>query len=264
MKMVAAAKLRRAQMAAVGSRPYAQTLSEILFGLVSEDFVHPLFEKNENPSKALVLIYTTNRGLCGGFNSNLLRRTETFARESLASVGHIDIDVIGKKGRDFYKAKNKAVKNVFLEYADKLSFEEAKKMALEMIESFQNKNYDAVYLAYNQFKSALTQETTITQVLPISIQQNELQAASLIEPIYEPNKTEMLEGLIPKYLATQIYQAHLESVASELGARMTAMENATNNARDMIGLLTLEYNRARQAAITKELMDIVNGAESIK
>lgn len=259
MKMVAAAKLRRAQQAVVHARPYANYLQQIMISMASSQESHPLFQESLQPTKACFLIYTSNRGLCGGFNSSLLRKVETFLKSLSHHYKQIDIQMIGKKGRDFYKSKKRSLKDVLL--LDALSFEEAKKMALPMIDGFLKGHYDEYYLGYNRFKSALSQEVTIEKLLPIKAVAKQ---TTTVDYLFEPSKKDVLETIIPKYVATQIYRAHLESNASELGARMTAMGSATTNAGEMMDKLTLQYNRLRQAAITKELMDIVNGAEAIK
>lgn len=266
--MVAAAKLRRAQQAVVGARPYGDGLRDLIQGLLAGDVEHPLFLPQGSEKKASLLVYTSNRGLCGGFNSNLLRRVSVHLTTVTGSFPEVDLRVIGKKGRDYFKARNVSPKEIFIEYADKLTFADAQKMAGEMIAGFLQGEYGAYQMAYNRFKSALSQDIQIKTLLPITLEKTTESAGITVESgrhyIYEPSKNAVLDLLIPKYLAIQLYSAHLESVASELGARMAAMENATNNASDMIGRLTLKYNRARQAAITTELMDIVNGAESIK
>ncbi|MBX7147694.1 ATP synthase F1 subunit gamma [bacterium] len=269
MKMVAAAKLRRASQAVEASRPYSKGMKKIIasIALKTSDFSHPLFVAKETPKKVAVLVFTSNRGLCGGFNSNLLRKLENAIKTDMGTREQIDVDVIGKKGRDFYSSRKRNVSNVYLEYADSFTFADAEKLAQGMVAGFNEGKYDEYYFAFNQFKSALTQIVTIEKLLPISVDAfkgDNAQGDNLVDYIYEPGKIEVLEQALPRYLAQQLYQAHLESVASELGARMTAMDNATRNARDMMGKLTLQYNRARQAAITTELMDIVNGAESIK
>lgn len=271
MKMVAAAKLRRAQQAVVASRPYANSLGQVIAQISEkgESGAHPLFVAKESPKKASFLMYTSNRGLCGGFNSNLLRRSERQFAENFTHLELLDIQMIGKKGRDFYRSRKRSPSEIFLKWADSFTFEEASEVAGKMIAGFLEGQFDEYYLVFNQFKSALSQEVTFQKLLPFQPEgekkkENSNEALNLVDYIYEPSRQQVLDYLIPKVLATHIYRAHLESVASELGARMTAMENATGNANDMISRLTLQYNRARQASITKELMDIVNGAESIK
>ncbi len=272
MKMVAAAKLRRASMAVVSARPFGQNLKEMIQAIVARDenVSHPLLKNNEHPKKAAFLVYTSNKGLCGGFNSNLMRRLENFLKDRSGVYDILDLNIIGKKGRDFCRSRKREPKEVFLQYADSFPFIEAQKIATQIMDGFSAGDYDEYYLVYNQFKSAMTQEIQIEKLLPLTVETGQPSPGqsdtmkNLVDFIYEPSKQEVLETLLPKFVATQIYRAHLESIASELGARMTAMESATKNAKEMIGKLTLAYNRARQATITTELMDIVNGAESIK
>ncbi|MBF0105841.1 MAG: ATP synthase F1 subunit gamma [Deltaproteobacteria bacterium] len=265
MKMVAAAKLRRAQMAVIGARPYTDKLSEIIKELLSRstDSTNPFFTPKTKINNVQVMTFTSNRGLCGGFNSNLLRRTDAFLTELKGkSIAH-DLTMVGKKGRDFCKARKINVNESLIDEADTLSFERAGVIAGVVIEKFLSGQIDEFYLVFNRFVSVITQEITVKRVLPLA-SERETSAYPGMDYIYEPGRDEILSSLVPKYLANEIYRAHLESRASELGSRMSAMENATNNAKEMIGSLTLKYNRARQAAITVELMDIVNGAEAIK
>lgn len=264
MKMVAAAKLRRAQTAVVGARPYATKLKDVVAGIVakSSGTKNPLFVARDSAKVVEVLVFTSNRGLCGGFNSNLLRKTDPFLKDLRAQGAAVRIVSIGKKARDYFNARKIAVAETILPWADKLTFNEAFDLTAKMGERFLSGEVDAYYLVYNKFISAMTQQTTMERLLPINLETTENTGG--VDYIYEPAKTEILATILPKFLATQVYKAHLESLASELGARMSAMDSATNNASDMIGKLTLKYNRARQAAITTELMDIVNGAESLK
>lgn len=268
MKMVAAAKLRRAQQAVITIRPYADRLQTTLDQVVakSDQLANSFFIPRSEVKKRFFLVFTSNRGLCGGFNSNLLRRVETFLKQHTSATQILDVDVIGKKGRDFFRARKRPVRNFYQEYADSLPFEEAVKLAEGMLQSYVQGEYDEYYIAFNRFKSALSQDVQITKLVPFESKSEEKKESvrQLVDFIYEPTKKEFLDKVIPLHLAAEIYRAHRESVASELGARMSAMENATSNAKEMIRLLTLQYNRIRQAVITKELMDIVNGAESIK
>lgn len=270
MKMVAAAKLRRAQMRLVQSRAYASRMEALLSSMTDliEGSPHPLFEPRETIRKAEFLILTSDRGLCGGFNGNLLRRVEKFIAEKKSSVQEIQIHVVGRKGRDYLKAKKiepfQTVSGIF----DAMPFEQALQMANEVIAHYQEGKFDEYYLVYNYFRSAISQEVRIDRILPLSrpSEQKDKKTSDHFVPeyIYEPSRTEVLTKLLPRSLATILRRAFLESVAGEFGARMAAMDNATNNCADMIGKLTLQMNRVRQAAITKELMDIVNGAESLK
>lgn len=272
MKMVAAAKLRRAQQGVMAVRPYADRLREIITQVGERSFEppHPFFSTEIPSSKrGVIYVFTSNRGLCGGFNSNLLRRVETFLKGTQTAYDLFDVHVIGKKGRDFFKAKKREVKKVYLDFADKFGMNDAVSLAEDLLKGFQEGAYHEYFIAYNRFKTALSQEIRIDRIIPFEkpAVQNEsglFKPLVLVDYLFEPKKSELVNGLVPRHLAAELYRAHRESLAAELGARMTAMENATSNAKEMIRLLTLQYNRLRQAVITKELMDIVNGAEAIK
>ncbi len=279
MKMVAAAKLRRAQGALLQARPYGSHLQEILNTLApyipseSSPFL------SEAPSKiASLLVFTSDRGLCGGFNSNLLRKVNFFVFQEAQKHEKIQINTVGKKARDFFKARKIELHKEWQGLTIGFNFEKALEISHEIIAAFQRGEFGTFYLAYNGFKSAISQEIRIRKILPLEFHKQphsggEGEAATrapaitgdgIFPIIFEPSAPELFDNLVPRYVASQIYLAHLESSASELGARMSAMENATSNAKEMIASLTLVYNRARQASITKELMDIVNGAESLK
>lgn len=265
MKMVAAAKLRRAQGAVMGSRPYANKLREIVLDISGKSVgkqAHPIFVQRASVNKIGAVVFTSNRGLCGGFNSNLLKKADPFVRELRFRELSINVDVVGRKGVEYFKVRNLPLAKARPEWAEEFSFEQAVQYTQEKVQQFINGEIDEFYLIYNKFNSAISQEPVIEKLLPLSLETKEEPYG--VDYIYEPKKEILLESLLPKFLATQVYRAHLESRASELGARMTAMDNASNNAKDMIGSLTLQYNRLRQAAITTELMDIVNGAEAIK
>jgi len=264
MKMVAAAKLRRAQTNVMGSRPYLNKLKEIVLDISSqadEKKGNPLFKAREEVKKVAVLVFTSNRGLCGGFNSNLLRKADAFLKELKLKGVETELVIIGKKGREFFKARGVEISDTNVDWAEDFPFEDAAKLTEEVAKQYIDGEIDEYYLIYNKFISAITQENTIEKLLPIELE--EAEETYGVEYIYEPSKEALLEKFLPKFLATQVYKSHLESLASELGARMAAMDSATKNASEMIGKLTLQYNRARQAAITTELMDIVNGAEAI-
>ena len=273
LKLVSAAKLRRAQDAVVRTRPYAQLLDELLGSLAragaeAEGAPHPLMEKRE-PKRIEVLLLTSDRGLAGGFNANIIRRAQRFVVEEGAKYEAIQFSTIGRRGRDFAKKRGIETRRDYTGFFGKLRYAMAKEVADDLIAEFEAKKLDAVYLLYNQFKSAMTQVITLTQLLPIVAPPQQEQKAGtggIITPehIYEPSRAVLLEQLVPKQLAMQIWRSLLESEASEHGARMTAMESATKNASETIGRLSLQYNRARQAAITKELMEIVSGAEALK
>ncbi|SNB47560.1 ATP synthase F1 subunit gamma [Geobacter sp. DSM 9736] len=263
MKMVSAAKLRRAQENVVAARPYAKKLAEVLERLARQQDadVHPLMEKRE-ARKALLILVTSDRGLCGGFNANISKAAERFVKERKGSYEELSILTIGRKGYEFLKNRQKIYKNYTSVFSN-LNYQTAALLAQEVVEGYLNEEYDEVFLLYNAFKSVMSQDITLQPLLPITppAAQEEEYAP---EYIYEPSKAELLGELLPKHIEVQLFKALLESVASEHGARMTAMDSASKNASEMIGKLTLQYNRARQAAITTELMEIISGAESIK
>ncbi len=272
MKMVAAAKLRRAQTRLISARPYSAKMHDLLnhmIPLVGEK-AHPAFQRRDEVKKAVFLVLTSDRGLCGGFNGNLLRKVEAFLKEKVATIPDIRVHVVGKKGRDFFKSRKREPEQVITGVQDNYPFEEALKIANDLLAGYQEDRFDEFYLVYNFFRSAISQEVRIEKVLPFAVAAKPGQPAPasgdkyVPEYLYETSRQEILERLIPRALATTIHRAFLESIAGEFGARMVAMDNATNNSSDMIGSLTLQMNRLRQAAITKELMDIVNGAESLK
>ncbi|MFM2152952.1 MAG: hypothetical protein RL199_1387 [Pseudomonadota bacterium] len=260
MKMVAAAKLRRAQDAATRTRPYAEALDAMLSRLTAgEGAAHALLSPRAEVKKVEVLVLTSDRGLCGGFNSNIIRRLQRFYVDHAGQYPVIRVSTIGRRGRDFVKKRGLAHR---AEYPLKPDHAAAAQIAAELVQQFTSGDADAVFLLYNRFQSALVQKVTLTQLLPIQPDASATGAAA--EFAFEPTRDAVLEQLLPKHLSMQIWRAMLESEASEHGARMTAMDSATKNAKEMVGRLTLEYNRARQAAITKELMEIVSGSESLK
>ncbi len=272
MKLVAAAKLRRAQEGVEAARPYASKLREVIGALVADadDDAHPYFVAYDEPSRALYVAFTSDRGLCGGFNSSLIRHTLRTLREQDGGYDELGVAAVGKKGRGaFARAGRRSERVSFAEVPALADADVASKMAATLGEAFTKGDVQEVYLVYNEFISALTQEVVIEQLLPLttdSFEDAEEGKASdaLLERIWEPDRASLLESLVPKYIENRIYRAMLESVASEQGARMTAMDNATSNATDLIDNLTLSMNRARQAIITTELMEITSGAESLK
>jgi F-type H+-transporting ATPase subunit gamma len=259
MKMVAAAKLRRAQEAAVRSRAYAAKLGEVVAGLASEPSLreHRLVQAREPEGRVLLLLLTADRGLCGGFNTNLIRRSDAFLAEKQTSAV---LGIIGRKGYDFYKRRPVTIAAHFTGgTAGTLGM--AREIVARSVQAFVEGEVDAVYMLYSKFRSALSQVPTIERLLPIEPPSADTPPR---EYLFEPDRTTVIEDLLPRYVEVKVFQAMLESIASEHGARMTAMESATKNAADMIERLTLEMNRARQATITKELMEIVGGAEALK
>ena len=268
MKMVAAAKLRKAQDAIVAARPYANTLGAMIGELVAHaepgSVSHPLLATR--PVKRVdVLVVTSDRGLAGGFNSNITRRVWRFFKESQANGVEVQLTTAGRKGGDFFRSRATPVRKDWPGVLAKVTYRGAADVAEELAERFVKGETDAVYLCYNEFLSAISQKVELTQLLPFPAAKSEGKAdAVATEYEYEPGRQEVLDRLVPQALNTRVYRAFLESVASEHGARMTAMESATKNAGEMISRLTLFYNRTRQAAITKELMEIVSGAEALK
>jgi F-type H+-transporting ATPase subunit gamma len=271
MKMVSAAKLRRAQEAVVAARPFSNKLRQVIGSLArrEDQTAHPLLAQR-GQGKALVVLITSDRGLCGGFNGNVSKAVERHIRANPDGYEKLDLLLIGRKGNDYLKRRPGMT--IFKVYENLLgtgqvTYAPASLIGQELVELFESEQYDAVFLAFNAFRSAISQEPQIVPLLPIVAESGEGSAASeeyLADYIYEPSVSEVLAQLLPKYVEVQIFRAFLESVASEHGARMSAMDSASKNATEMIGKLTLQYNRARQAAITKELMEIISGAESIK
>jgi len=273
MKMVAAAKLRRAQDAVVRARPYAQLIDEMLAQLsrarAEADLPpHPLMAVRP-PCRVELLMMTSDRGLCGGFNSNIIRRGQRFLVEEGSRFERIQFSTVGRRGRDFARKRGIETRKDYVGFFGRLRYAQAREVAEDLIQAYEQDELDAVYLLYNEFKSAIVQQISLVQLLPLQPRSQAPTASGekgFIRPehVFEPSRPEVLQSLIPRFLAMQIWRALLESEASEHGARMTAMDSATKNASEMIGRLTLDYNRARQAAITKELMEIVSGAEALK
>jgi len=262
MKMVSAAKLRRAQESVVAARPYALKISEVLKTLSSQvkNDMHPLLKAGEN-KKLLLLIITSDRGLCGGFNTNLCKAGERYLKEVVEEYESVKLMAIGRKGFDYFKRKYDVTANYSI---PKPVYGEAKEVAQVIIDGFVSGEYDRVVMLYNSFRTVMSQDITFQNLLPIETDQSVEEELMPAEFIYEPSVETLLSELLPKNIEVQIFKAMLESVAGEHGARMTAMDSASKNASEMIGKLTLQYNRARQAAITTELMEIISGSESIK
>ena len=259
MKMVAAAKLRRAQEAAERARPYSRKLAELFGAIVVEvgPEAHPLLARRDEKRVDVVLL-TSDRGLCGGYNTNVIRCAEGFLRERAVESEFV---LVGKKAAEYYRRRAATILDRYTWAIPGGVAEIASKVAASATERFATQRTDAVYLVYNQFRSAISQVPTVVPLLPVPLPAAEGEG---VEYIFEPKRPELLALLLPAYVRALITQALLEAVASEQGARMTAMESATTNASEMIDRLTLEMNRARQATITKELMEIVGGAEALK
>jgi F-type H+-transporting ATPase subunit gamma len=260
MKMVAAARLRRAQEAAERARPYAGKLAELFSAVAAgvEPDAHPLLAHREE-HRIDLLILTSDRGLCGGYNANLLRLAEAQLREK--HDAEAAITVVGRKGVEYFRRRGANVVMSRLGILTTAPSALAAELGEALMKRFVAEESDAVYLVYSRFRSAISQVPTVVPLLPVAAPTGD---APAVDYLFEPARPELLAHLLPRYVVAQITQALLEAVASEHGARMTAMENATNNANDMIGRLTLSMNRARQATITTELMEIVSGAEALK
>jgi len=270
MKMVAAARLRKAQNAILTMRPYAAKLQEIMqnVGKSLEASSENVFTTVREPNRVLVLVITSNRGLCGAFNINVVKRTiELLNSEYSAQYQseNVDLFCIGKKGADFLKTRNHPVKEIETEIFSHLDFETITPIAERLMQEYETGDYDKIVLIYNQFKNAAVQLVQTEQFLPIAAAHEEVQnETKQLDYIFEPGKREILNELIPKTLKIQLYKALLDSLAAENGARMTAMHKATDNATELIKELNLSYNKARQAAITNEILEIVSGAEALK
>jgi F-type H+-transporting ATPase subunit gamma len=269
MKMVSAAKLRRAQDAIIRMRPYANKLLEILSGL--SDSLGPdddnIYGTVREVKKVLLVVITSNKGLCGAFNANVAKMAMQLAEDKyrvLNSEGNLDIIAIGKKGADLLKTKRFKILETHHELFDKLNFEKTLNFSNKLLAFFVTAEYDEIHIIYNQFRNAAVNELTVEQFLPISTIQREAEADNNVFYILEPTKEYIVKELIPKYLRILLYKALLDSNASEHGSRMTAMHKATDNATELIRQLQLDYNKARQASITNEILEIVGGAEALK
>lgn len=265
MKMVAAARLRRAQESIEAMRPYAYRLRETIWEVSrsGDTDAHPLLA-NRPPKRVMLLVLTSDRGLCGGFNSQINRETEKYILEHTNDHEDIGLTVVGRKGRDYFKRRPYRIEKIHTEVLGSVSIAKADEIGQEIIAAYQDEGLDAVFMVYNEFKNAVSQKVQVERLLPVVPEETEDTSEQGVEFLYEPGKPEVLNAVLPLYVNIQIYRAMLESVASEMGARMTAMDSATKNAGELIRKLTLTYNRVRQAAITKELMEIVAGAESLK
>jgi F-type H+-transporting ATPase subunit gamma len=264
MKMVAAAKLRKAQQRMLQTRPYAAKLSEVIGKLADGSENASVFLKeNPNPTTALLVVVGSDRGLCGGFNNNLFKATEIYIQTELQSFVDnktLSLITIGKKSTEYFKKRGYTIVQAFPGFFDQLNYEKSAQIMRFIMDSFQKGVFQSVYLSYNEFKSVISQERRIAQLMPVPpIEGNETTS----DYIFEPSSDAILGSLIPLHLNTQLWKALLESNASEQGARMAAMDNATENASEIMSQLKLKYNQARQAAITTEISEIVSGAEAL-
>ena len=267
MKMVSAAKLKRATSAIIQLRPYANKMKDILSNLsASMDGSNSPYTQEREPNKVLIISISSNRGLAGAFNMNVIKTTNNLISEKYAEQfrkGNVHIVAIGKKVQDFYEKRKYTVIGNNNELFSDLSFENTSKITEEVMAAFAKGDYDRVELVYNQFRNAAVQILTAEQLLPVPKAESLAQNSTQVDYILEPSQEEIVEQLIPKSIKTQVYKAVLDSHASEHGARMTAMDKATENAGDLLKALKLSYNQARQAAITTELTEIVSGAAAL-
>jgi F-type H+-transporting ATPase subunit gamma len=266
MKLVAAARLRRAQDAIIAARPYSIALERVVAELADRAGreAHPLLA-DRTGRRAQVVVMTSDRGLAGSFNTQVLRRTEVLMNEELAEWDEVTLRLVGRKGNEYFKRRDASIGSYLPSGQQGGPLVLSREIANFVVTDFLEEKVDRVYLIYSEFKSAMSQKPVVSQLLPLKprpLAEGEVQRAG--DFIYEPSKEELLEHLLPLYIQNGLYRAALESVASELGARMSAMDSATRNAGEMIDRLTLQYNRARQAAITKELLEIIGGAEALK
>ena len=266
MKMVSAAKLKRAQDRVVTARPFANKMIEVLgelAGRTDENYHHPLLDERGD-ERYLVILITADKGLCGAFNTNLIKAAQAFVREHSGKT--IEIVAVGRKGRDFFRRRRTlSGEYIGLTGKGRIEFAEALEIARDVIKRFtEDQGLDKAFVIYNEFKSVLQQRVVVEQLLPVSrskdTSKETSQPDSLIDYIYEQPPTEIFSKLLPRLIETQIFRALLESVASEQGARMTAMDSASKNASELIDTLTLNMNRVRQAAITNEIIEVVSGA----
>ena len=269
MKLVAAAKLRRAQDTIIAARPYTRALASVvaeLSGVAGKD-AHPLFEERE-PKRVSIVVITADRGLAGAFNTNVIKTVERFAASELTSASEVTLRLIGRKSNQHFSRRNANIASYDPAPTSANALQVAREAANRAIDDFVANKVDRVYLVYNEFRNAGSQVVRTLQLLPVAPDKlekgEEAKPEQTADYIYEPNKEVLLDRLVPLYVQINIYRASLESIAAFFGAQMMAMENATKNAGEMIGKLTLFYNRTRQAAITKELAEIVGGAEALK
>jgi F-type H+-transporting ATPase subunit gamma len=269
MKMVSAAKLRRAQDKIIRLRPYASKLHEILVGLsqsLIDSEIENVYGRISTPEKVLIVVVTSNRGLCGAFNSNVIRESRRIISEKYLeqfNKGNVTFLTIGKKGFDYLRKQNLKMLPECNSIFNNLTFENVSVIAAEIMASFVKGDYDKVDIIYNQFKNAAVQNLTSEQFLPVETINADAKNSAPADYIYEPTKEEIVKELIPKSLKIQFYKAILDSFVAEHGARMTSMHKATDNATQMIKDLALQYNKARQAAITNQILEVVSGAEAL-
>jgi F-type H+-transporting ATPase subunit gamma len=263
MKMVSAARLRRAEEAIKSARPFAEKMRDVLMSLAARinPGAHPFLELKP-PKKALLILITADRGLCGAFNANLNRRAEAFAREMSEKGVQVDMITVGRKGNDYFRRRKVNLVEAFTNVMNNVTYELSGRVVSVAVEKFTTGEYEEVYILFNSFRSAVRQVQTLRKLLPVTPEEEGWERK--MEYLYEPSEEALLDSIIPRYVQVQVFTGMLDSVAAEHGARMTAMEAATSNADEMIYRLTLKHNRLRQESITTELMEIVGGAEALK
>ena len=268
MKMVAAAKLRRAQESAEKGRPYSEKMNNIILnlsgGISDKENAPKLLSGSGNDKVHLCVVMTSDRGLCGGFNSNIIKKAKSYFVKLEEEGKDLKIITVGSKGNDQLKRAygNKIIANISFKESKHANYFDAEKVGKMVIEKFEAEEFDVCTIFYNQFKNVITQIPQAQQIIPLNVENSE-EEKSEDSYEFEPDEDEILSNLLPKNISTQIFKAMLENSASEQGSRMSAMDNATRNAGEMVDKLTIEYNRSRQAAITKELIEIISGAESL-
>ncbi len=267
MKMVAAAKLKRAQARILAARPYAHKMRNVLANLSRRvnRASHPLLQKRAGEVLEVVVV-TSDRGLCGAFNANILRKATEFLQGCEARRARVTVSVVGRKGRDYFRRRHWPIRHQWTDVFDRLSYEHGLDIGQDLIQQFTQGAFDEAYVIYNEFKSAIQQRVVVEKLFPIEAPDEDGEPSSLMGGSYEyePDEDVLLHALLPKHFQVQMFRILLESSAAEQGARMAAMDGATRNAGELIKKLTLYYNKTRQSAITKELMDIVGGVEALK
>ena len=267
MKMVAAAKLRRAQESAEKGRPYSEKMNNVILnlsnGISDKENAPKLLSGTGQEKTYLCVVMTSDRGLCGGFNSNIIKKAKNYFSKILDEGKELKIITVGSKGNDQLKRVygDKIIENISFKDSKNANYFDADKVGKMVIEKFEAGEFDVCTIFYNQFKNVITQIPQVQQIIPLNNEEKESSSDESYE--FEPDEDEILSNLLPKNISTQIFKAMLENSASEQGSRMSAMDNATRNAGEMVDKLTIEYNRSRQAAITKELIEIISGAESL-
>ena len=268
MKMVAAAKLRRAQESAEKGRPYSEKMNNVILNLSSgisdKENAPKLLSGTGNDKVHLCVVMTSDRGLCGGFNSNIIKKAKSYFSQILSEGKELKIITVGSKGNDQLKRMygDKIIENISFKESKNANYFDADKVGKIVIDKFESSEFDICTIFYNQFKNVITQIPQAQQIIPLNSEDTE-ENSSEESYEFEPDEDEILNNLLPKNISTQIFKAMLENSASEQGSRMSAMDNATRNAGEMVDKLTIQYNRSRQAAITKELIEIISGAESL-